>query len=109
MPITEASSMPPAHLSSERKYGDAMRQTIASVELRFFTNGVSWEQISGQKDRGCAAHCDQSRGLPLAGAPCRFDDIDPTMATRGKGAGSINLSGQISGLAGDSARIHGSN
>jgi hypothetical protein len=37
----------------------------------------------------------------MAGSPCRFDDIDPTMAIRGNGAGSINLSGQISGDAGD--------
>ncbi len=39
---TIAASRPrAAHLSSERKYGAAIRHTIASVALMFFTGEVS--------------------------------------------------------------------
>ena len=38
MVITAASSPRPAHLSSELKYGAAIRHTVASVERMFFTD-----------------------------------------------------------------------
>ncbi len=38
MAITAASSPRPAHLSSERKYGAAIRHTVASVERMLFTD-----------------------------------------------------------------------
>src|SRR5436190_15523860 len=41
METTAASRPRPAHLSSERKYGAAMRHTVASVERIFFTDSSS--------------------------------------------------------------------
>jgi len=38
MAITDASSIRPARLSSERKYGMAMRHTVASVDRMLFTD-----------------------------------------------------------------------
>ena len=79
-----------------------MRQTIASVERKFFTDDVSWEQISGQKTTAGALHISTKVvGVGWQGHLVDLMIIDPTMVIRGNGAGSINLSGQISGHAGD--------
>jgi hypothetical protein len=54
--ITAASSAQPAHLSSERKYGAAIRHTVASVEPRFFKISVSGGMALGLRNGRMELH-----------------------------------------------------
>src|ERR1051325_4986232 len=85
MAITAASRPRPAHLSSELKYGAAMRHTAARVERIFFTDHrlreIGLKALKGWRNQGLLLRL--WRYLPAAA--CRSGRPDPSMAAAATG------------------------